>query len=44
MNKVRANKKISKDPASRLVDRRFPKVKDWNRFENDSRTDSRISN
>lgn len=36
--KERANKKVSNEPARRLIESRLPRVKDWNRLENDSRT------
>ena len=30
------NNSISKDPESKLIDKRFDKVKDWKKLENDS--------
>lgn len=31
------NRKVIKEPANMLMERRLPNVRDWNRLENDSR-------
>ena len=36
INAATDNKLISKEPESRLIDKRFDNVKDWNKIEKDS--------